>query len=252
LHLVVPGGLPIRGRVVDERGRSVTDARVEAVPPDGGTVFSARVSADGRFELVHLQAGSFQLQAHDSDRRRRSDWREARAGDDHVLLVVRAVPMLEGRLVRTDHTAVTRFSVNLEPVEARDGKFALPRDDAGDLVVFIGDDGSITMVPPPAPSEVPWEVVAASGPPLRGRITDADTGASLPGVLVTFTDQMLVPAAFFDDPPWTSRSRQDGTFTLGPVSPRPGHLLLERVGYESLEILVPATDVVIEIKMRRR
>lgn len=95
----VQRGLYIRGRVVDSKGAPASRSRISARAEGTRSSFPALPDDAGDFILGPLMPGSFQLTATGSEWEASSDFVTANAGDENVVLRLRAGGTIEGKVV---------------------------------------------------------------------------------------------------------------------------------------------------------
>lgn len=223
VRLVVLDGLPVAGSVVDTAGQPVPDAFVSLRPEPGenGRVggplphvyWTVRSGQDGRFSARYLPPGRYSLRASkegyddgllEAFAQGRDDWKPiVEAGALGARVVLRRNPRAHGRVTREDGTPVTRFLLNGRLVVDDEGRFSwpLPRERDWPLVFFEPSlaPASRTLRAQPGGADLELgTVVLRAGHPLRGRVTDAATGAPVEGALVAVEDGPAESKAWAD------------------------------------------------------
>ncbi|MFP2962874.1 carboxypeptidase regulatory-like domain-containing protein [Myxococcus sp. 1LA] len=231
-------GAPVSGIVVDEHGRPVADAVVDAddIPRQSdGVPLSTTTDTEGRFTLHHLMEGPCWLRA-SKDRYEFEGSKAqvphishpvvvARSGAKDVRLVLRSQGHVRGRVVRGDGSPITRFTVDEQTFRAPDGAFRFPVERAGlqrlafeapgltravrEVQVVAGEDTDL------------GEVRLEAGRLIRGRVVDAEMSRPLEDAVV----ELHLPG---DDDPWgevapvaAEVTDRDGTFAFAPLEARP-------------------------------
>ncbi|NBD12939.1 carboxypeptidase regulatory-like domain-containing protein [Corallococcus silvisoli] len=294
LHLDLDGRLG--GIVVDTEGRPLAGVAVDGAAKEeeasGGRAYSplsARTGPDGRFvleplvrdwdyELTAMKPGYAMPGARDEPelesgdenesiqeaRARMDRWLEAqegpkviaRAGNMDVRITLTFQGRVTGRLVKTDGTPITRFSVNEEPVRDPRGVFTVFVDDPGPQHLSFQVPGhAITQrdVVVPAGRDVDLGTVRIdTGHVVKGRVVDDATGAPLGGVSVSLD---LPP----DAPGEESVERggilnvftgPDGTFDLPAVEARPYVLTVQEAEHVSLQRTLGPNEDTVELRLQ--
>jgi len=236
--IVLKAGLPIRGRVVDAAGAPLEGAEVTAaedgsVTPGMPTAFGsrmelrarggvggARTDAEGRYEIAHLQDGSYTLIARASGHEA-SEAGGVRAGEEAPDIALARFSALRGAVAGPDGIPVTSFKVDLidrahraEQVERGDwrvgsqgevafvdiqGRFLYDGLRPGEYDVVVHAPGCLAFlgeVSLDAGEEAQLEVRLARGARLEGVLRDAAGGRPVPDAMVTCTRQ--IPRAELD------------------------------------------------------
>jgi protocatechuate 3,4-dioxygenase beta subunit len=274
-------GGSVSGLVVDEQGRPIPDAEVEAYVffeesnefPGMGTPSSAKTGPDGGFTVHHLRKGPCLLRASKpgyspaeedleqrppSEQRLPSDFQAlAPTGARDVRLVLRYQGSISGRVVRADGASLTGLSVSVnynnehEPEE--DGTFRVPVAAPGQQQVLIHASG---LAPVLREVEVALgqdvdlgEVRLETGRRVSGRLVDAETSAPVVGVQV----QVEEP----DAPPGRTQvlageaTALDGTFAFPSLEARPLKLVVRHKGYLPLLQRLGTGDETLELRLSR-
>ncbi len=256
-------GLRVSGRVVDSTGSPLVGTEVSlqhagtsqghegtgvVTCPSHPSTSRAWAGEDGRFEVLHLDSGPHELTVHApgytldaqastgiaaSERARAV---VVQAGSSDVRLVLRHAPGIRGRLVREDGSPITRFMLGEAVVEDFEGAFYLSTEDAPPTSPLVFKAPGLATVSREVTARRGEDVdlgavVVARGREVKGRVTNAVTGAAVAGALVHLDG---VPE---DAQGWTERvdvsgaeggvrTAVDGTFTLPQVGALPATLLV--------------------------
>jgi protocatechuate 3,4-dioxygenase beta subunit len=116
IRVALTRGLVLTGRVVDERGRGVADARVEASQKEGGNRDAAFTGPDGRFRFDRLTTGRYDVFATGANRRSFAFQAEVAPGDKDVLLGLRPGGHLRLRVLGPDGAPVTEAMAHVTSV----------------------------------------------------------------------------------------------------------------------------------------
>lgn len=192
LDLRLSEGLALRGKVVDDRGRPVPDAMVEAYLETGaraplpGRNVSATSGPDGTFALTGLREGSYRMFAY-HDGLAQGPAQTVSAGTSEVELKLLRTGRITGRVLSRSGAPLRRFMVEGQEFHSTDGAFVL-RDvspDAAEIIVE-GPFPSVLVPVSAKPGEVVdvGTVLVDDGEPLAGRVLTGD-GQPAPGVEVT-------------------------------------------------------------------
>ncbi len=258
VQLQLPGGLEVSGVVVDTAGQPIADASVVGMPPPEEEASEALQAAlergpavaksdkEGRFTLRHLEPGAWRVSARHEhyvparkDAARDESNVRVQAGAADVRLVLRRVETVRGHVAREDGSSVTRFEVNGRTVMDTEGAFTLAVHKPGPVKLSFSSRGlaSTTRTVHVAEGEAAdvGTVVMKKGREVRGRVTDAATGAPIVGALVEVRDAPS-SAKGWKRPLHVSergatKSGNDGTFTLPHVDDGSRVLLVEHPGY---------------------
>ncbi|NMO15313.1 carboxypeptidase regulatory-like domain-containing protein [Pyxidicoccus fallax] len=266
-------GQSVSGLVVDEQGRPVPDAEVEAYAHfdeedehPGGSPATARTGPDGRFTVHHLVEGAVVLSADkpgyemDASRSSRQDLRvTARTGARDARLVLNYRGFISGRVVRADGAPVTRFAAGIDFlgnfVRSEDGSFRLPMTQPGARRLRI-------QAPDFAPYERDVELAEGQdldvgevrlekGRRVRGRVVDAETSEFLASTTVLLRLAERPPG----EPKHLSldsvETAHDGTFSFGPLDARPMLLEVLEQGYVPLRQPIGEGDSELELRLSR-
>jgi protocatechuate 3,4-dioxygenase beta subunit len=226
----LPGATPLAGRVVDPRGGPVVGATVSLWPggrtgpqdtsAGSGILQSATTKADGTFRIDAASAESNRLRV-EAPGFATQERQPVRGGALARPVTLALGQVLRGTVTLADRRtpaagALVRFEGRTETtrwVETRpDGTFLLdgaPRE-AGSIVADGGDRGRASAAFVPGPSE-PLAIALAPTATLAGRVVDAADGRPLPGVRLV---------ARSEDGAFVARSRKDGRYSMGGLSPR--------------------------------
>ena len=239
IHLAA--GLELRGRVVDDTGKPVGDAMVEAYAEDAvrrpmvGRNLSATSAADGQFTLDGLHAGSYRVFAYHQGLAQNAPV-PAPAGKTDLELVLQRSGTVSGRVVSKSGEPVRKFSVEGQDFHAADGRFNLSSVAPDSSELFV--EGAFPTVRlsvqvQPGQSVDLGDVVVDDGQTLGGRVLASD-GRPAPGVEVTElppgydtsgpddSDSAIDPIL---DSPRTVTTDADGAFAFDHL--RPGMYLVQ-------------------------
>ncbi|WP_238539945.1 carboxypeptidase-like regulatory domain-containing protein [Corallococcus macrosporus] len=231
-------GASVSGIVVDEHGRPVADATVDAdnLPTQlDGTSLATHTDAEGRFTLHHLMEGDCWLRASKDgyvfeDGRtpgRHSILRQglARSGAQDVRLVLRSLGHIRGRVVRRDGSPITRFTLGEQTFRDPEGAFHVAIERAGLQRLTFEAPGLTRAVREVQVAEGEdvdlGEIRLEAGRLIRGRVVDAETSRPLEEAVV----ELHIPG---DDDPWgevapvaAEVTDREGTFAFAPLEARP-------------------------------
>ncbi|MEN9798069.1 MAG: hypothetical protein RL653_1765 [Pseudomonadota bacterium] len=223
VEVTLDRGLPLRGRVVDDRGRPVREVEVSAKAEGCSACETASATSrrDGSFELPNLPRGErYQLEATAPDEAWcDSEQVTATPGDPPVLLALRKPFAVTGRVLDDTGAPLPRFSVNAREKESPGGRFQQDLDCSGPLLLSISAEGfhpRLVTVPPGARDAGDIRLERASE--LRGTVVD-EAGNAVTGARVWAeggSDEV--------------RSGSDGRFTLRSVT---GQLRAEKDGWRA-------------------
>jgi 5-hydroxyisourate hydrolase-like protein (transthyretin family) len=237
LEILIPSGQVMTGRVTDEAGKPVTQARVFAwaaleLPEDGVAFGEARTGRDGSFVLPQAPSGDITLRI----------WapglaplavRSSRAGQRFVLksggelvgavadpsrkVIAAAIVTAGGEAVRTDASGQYRFVAlpeGLLSVEAlwQDGRLA--RRDGVRI-----RKGAMTRA----------DLVMAAAPGISGVVVDEKTRRPLSRARVAVVTSRFTAAG--TPPVREERTDSRGRFHLVGLASREYHLTVSRAGY---------------------
>lgn len=267
LRLQLPEGKRVAGQVVDTEGQPLAGVAVQ-VGRDfdlwrreaGASAFEedvierfahapsrVRTDEDGHFTVPHLEPGTwsvsaslpgYQFDAKASPSGEPSEGGrslEVQAGATDVRLVMRRAMAIRGRVAREDGSPIMRFELDGDSITDTEGDFLRPVHRAGEVTLVFtahGLAGSSRTVRVEKDQQVDLgTVVLKKGRVVRGRVTDAATGAPVAEALVDVGD---VPS---DAEGWRRRARlsertgavktgSDGRFTLPAVEERPHALVV--------------------------
>lgn len=201
VNLTFVGRLRIEGRVVDENQQGVEGAYLSAQPhPTGekrldprerrGGFRSTRSEADGRFAFKFLTAGAFYLRVNREGFEVETPEASASAGDQDVVLRVKHMPTVHGRVLGPDQAPVENYRVAGQRTGAHPGGlFEIAASSAGDAaVVSIEAPGFAPLVRRIAMegrrSVDAGDLVLEHGRALEGQVVDATSGAPVAGAAV--------------------------------------------------------------------
>jgi len=162
----------VQGFVVTRGGEPVVGALVGVEEAEGLPATSGR---DGSFALKGLRTGrDYRLTARTPDLVLDTPM-TARAGQTGVRLVVRDRPVYRGRVVGPGGAPLRTFSVDGRPLDAEDGRFAVPLDARdGQIELRVGAAGMETRtVQSGATVSELGDIALQAAPELRGRVTVA-------------------------------------------------------------------------------
>lgn len=262
-------GQSVSGIVVDEQGRPIPDAEVEAYAffreaeeYPGGAPATATTGPDGRFTVHHLVEGACLLSALKvgylpdvpAENARTDSRVPARTGARDVRLVLRYQGSLSGRVVRADGTPVTHFRVRGTPVKSADGAFRVPVEQAGRLHLRIEapDFAAHLREVDVAPGEDVdlGEVRLEKGRRIHGLLVNAETSEPLQGALLRLRLADM-PSDPRKPPVLSVATAFDGTFSFEEADSRPLVLEVEHNGYRPLRQPVGAGDQLLELRLSR-
>ncbi|RKH60986.1 hypothetical protein D7X96_32595, partial [Corallococcus interemptor] len=178
----------------------------------------------------------------------------ARAGAMDVRLVLAFQGRVTGRLVKSDGTPITRFTVNDEAVRDPKGAFTVFVDEPGPQhLVFQVPGHALTQrdVDVPAGRDVDLGTVRVdAGRVIKGRVVDDATGTPLAGVRISLALPMndvanAEHAESFAD----VLTGLDGTFQLPAVESRPYVLTVQEETHASLERTVGPSEDTLELRL---
>ncbi|MBZ4417481.1 carboxypeptidase-like regulatory domain-containing protein [Myxococcus sp. RHSTA-1-4] len=263
-------GQSVSGIVVDEQGRPVPDAEVEAFTffekweYPGGSPATAKTGPDGRFTVHHLPEGrcvlSVSKPGYTQDAReeesRPSFPDSARTGARDVRLTLRYQGSVSGRVLHPDGRPVAHFSVYGEQQVTRgtDGDFRLPVERPGrhHLRIIAPGLGSAYREVEVAPGQDLdlGKVRLDPGRRVSGRVVDAETSAPVVGAVARVYLSEEPPDA--EDPEARVAmhiTSFDGTFTFVMLESRPLRLEVRREGYLPLLQQLGAGDEKLELRL---
>jgi len=262
-------GAPISGVVVDEQGRPVANATVDASALDKrGRDLPPSITdsdAEGRFTLNHVTDGASALRATKDGYAfeateplapgARSPSVLAMSGARDVRLVLRGQGHVHGRVVRVDGSPVTRFTLNEQTIRDPGGAFRFTALREGEQRLRFEAPGLTRAVREVRVSSGEavdlGEVRLVAGRHVRGRVLDAETSqplvdtvieVHLPGEGGSMEEVVPLDAVVTDI---------DGTFAFPPLEARPLDLLAHTntghppwrqqigTGDENLELRLP-------------
>ncbi len=248
----------VAGRVEDLQGHPV-EAQVAITVFHQATKFEPpsemKVSTDarGRFR-VHTRAGSLVSLTAWADGFLSSNEVPTTAGDLKILLQLKRVPMLRGRVLRTDGAPVTSFSVHGMQIDDALGRFSVPFSPTQfhstdgvkiRLMSFrVIADGLVPFereLDEPASDLELGDLVMGTGRRVRGRVVEADSGGPIEGARVT------VGVSVFRVK--TVSTRSDGEFELQDPKEGPVELQVEHPTWLTTRVQVPAGDATITVRM---
>ncbi|WP_223643632.1 carboxypeptidase-like regulatory domain-containing protein [Corallococcus sp. EGB] len=273
-------GLRVSGRVVDSDGRPRVGAEVSLQQPDTsleregpgvvscGSLSRAWVGDDGRFEVLHLDPGPHELTVHargyalDAQASTGGTASESavlvQAGSSDVRLVLRRAPGIRGRLTREDGSPITRFRLGAEVVEDFEGAFFLSTEDAPRTSPLVFEAAGLATVSREVTARRGEDVdlgavIVAEGRVVKGRVTNAATGAAVAGALVQVDE---VPEDAQGSTEWMDpslveggvRTAVDGTFTLPHVGARSGALLVTHPRFVQARVPLSVQDVSVRLE----
>jgi protocatechuate 3,4-dioxygenase beta subunit len=208
IRLVMRPGRTARGRVVDEHGRPVAEARVELTrspaslvdpdtgPPDG--LHEAETDAGGRFEVAGLSTGWYDLAVSRAGFLPGSEpaleVADVSGAADLGTVTLERGATITGWVTGPDREPLAGAEVRsllsvpgLEgTVTGPDGRFVLEGVDPSEelVLIFCRPDRGSEVLHIPEPPEVPFEVVLKPAARLSGRVVGPD-GEPVAGVSVT-------------------------------------------------------------------
>jgi protocatechuate 3,4-dioxygenase beta subunit len=259
VQLQLTEGLEVSGVVVDTQGQPIPGASVVGVydlkleesaePYDSALEHGpalAKSDKEGRFTLRHLEPGTWKVSARHEHyapvhRGPERDERTPRvqAGATDVRLELQRMELVRGRVAREDGSPVTRFEVNGRTQLDTEGAFTLPVYKPGQARLFFSARGlaSTSRTVRVAEGETldVGTVVMKKGREVRGRVTDAATGAPVAGALVEVreappTSKGRARAILVSERDAT-KSGRDGTFSLPNVEDGASLLLVVHPGF---------------------
>ena len=267
-------GGSVSGLVVDEQGRPLPDAEVEAyvfgrvsAEHSGGVPSSTKTGLDGRFTVHHVPEGECLLRASKPgyaldtavDEVQPGFHVATRAGARDVRLELRYQGSLSGRVVRADGAPLTgvRIEVNgdSEPLQGKDGAFRVPVERAGVQSVRVLTPDRVPVhreVEVPLGQDVDLgEVLLESGRRVSGRLVDAETSLPVTGATVQVRaekkDSLTEDTSVLLD----DETAMDGTFQFLGLEPRPMTMVVRHPGYVPLLQPLGAGDEVLELRLSR-
>ncbi|WP_426756240.1 carboxypeptidase regulatory-like domain-containing protein [Myxococcus sp. Y35] len=262
-------GEPISGIVVDELGRPVANAMIDANSLDtkgrGVLPAIAYSDAEGRFTLNHLADGASSLRA--SKDGYAFEATEplapgvspsavlAKSGARDVRLVLRSQGHIHGRLVREDGSPITRFTLNEQSFRDPRGAFQFAALMAGEQRLSFEAPGltrAVHVVQVAAGEDLDLgEVRLVAGRKVRGRVVDAETYQPLVDAIIEVHLPGEGGSMEETTPVAVAVTGTDGAFTFPPLEARPldvlvqtnlGHPLRRQhigTGDENLELRIP-------------
>ena len=197
--LLLPAVGVVRGTVVTRSGAPVAGAFVGVEEAEG---LPARSGDDGSFVLKGLRTGrDYRLTARTPELSLDVP-ASARAGQSDVRLVLRERPVYRGRVVGPSGAPLRAFSIDGRPVQAEDGRFAVPLEPRdGQVELRLAAEGMLTrsVQAGAAVSEL-GDLQLHPGPQLVGRVRLAGGEPAADAVVSAGPD--------------TTRTDPTGSFTL--------------------------------------
>ncbi|MGC4114602.1 MAG: carboxypeptidase-like regulatory domain-containing protein [Myxococcales bacterium] len=200
----------ISGRVTDEDGVPVHDARVFAQPDSKSSLTrSSFTAADGSFALERLPEGRFQLVA--SKRGfRPARLEEVPAGAKSVTMKLEVDRAVRGRVVDEKRKPITDFIVHFEGLQTADGSFLVPMETSGEQKLVVRADGyaakAITVVIREKGITSVGDILLERGRTLTGVVRDG-SGQPVAGASLRLGEGLMAPV---DE----VKSAGDGSFAL--------------------------------------
>ena len=260
VELVLQEGSRLTGVVVDEAGRPVEGARLDAnlaQPPEEDACAAegrTRSKPDGTFVLAGLCAAPYELAVRHDDYR--SHGANVEAPQDGVRVVLAKGLELSGTVVdeggRPVAGAQVIVAVKSAPSGAR-GEFTIRGLKPGRQAVLAslrtdsGERSAGTLVELPA--EAPVRLQFEAGAPISGKVVDAQ-GQPVAGALVILfpvepPGPRTGPSCSHSAPPGTqyARTDADGSFRWNWLKPGAWYVGLHDSGAEPLTVQAGASDV---------
>ncbi|MFP2927990.1 carboxypeptidase regulatory-like domain-containing protein [Pyxidicoccus sp. 3LG] len=274
-ELRLPEERPLEGVVVDTTGQPVEGVAVRAIPvtpgPDGqmtlrcmtGGPSGVSSDAKGRFVLrlgrfKHLLTASKAGHSlhEDSTGELLDGFLRIEADVAQVRLVLARKSHVRGRLVGPDGAPILRFTVDHQPVESRDGTFAIPNHaEPGTRSVIFAAEGlpstARKVMGGTGMADVDLgEIRMERGRSLRGQVLDAETGAPVPEAFVSVSPNAPGEHAYTHVALASELTDEEGAFTLDSVEPR---ALVLHVGaparYRTLSVPVEAHHQEVTVRL---
>ncbi len=226
LRVCLLAGASLQGRVVDERGAGVSEARIEARRQDvhGGSVppWTTVTDAQGNFRFDTLAEGAYALDA-SAELHERSVLKQIRAPAEKPLRIELArTASIWGKILRAPQgepadkaTVVTAGSGVWPPrrvLSGPDGSYRMDGLPGGFYEVGATLDQMVAeraegLIIEPG-SAVRLDLRLVEGQVLRGRVLDAESGAPLAKAEISAAEESLTFTSA------STRSAEDGTFTI--------------------------------------
>jgi len=130
VRLTLASGAPVTGRVVDDRGAAIANARVRYAGSDGSQQASAQLDgavtgADGSFRFAALPAGSFRFVATHPERAPGTSplvTLDGRTAHDGVVITLAVGAVVRGRVVDAQRHPIAAAQVRIGPAERGRGR----------------------------------------------------------------------------------------------------------------------------------
>ncbi len=283
----LPSGITVAGRVVDDRGEGVGDAKV-VISYNERERLRVRADDDGRFTAAGFDEGSVTTLAAHADGYGDAELPFNGAGEEPVLILPRG-GKLRGRILRADlqdaaHSFVitaTRQATPDEDASSRyvmamtgegktrksfsavpDGVFELSKLSPGRYSILVEAAGCIAArvesveIVPGATAEL-GELTLIPGATIEGYVVNRETGAPVPGASVrrkpAGMDLSMASVLGDDEDPADAVSGAGGEFSIGGLPPGALVFVVEHEGFAKAEFEVelspgvPPTPVQVEL-----
>ncbi|NOK03819.1 MULTISPECIES: carboxypeptidase-like regulatory domain-containing protein [Myxococcus] len=261
-------GEPVSGIVVDELGRPVANATVDATSPSKRWKAVHPVlttsDAEGRFVLHSLPEGECSLRVSKEGYKFEATEPRvpnmsppsvlARSGARDVRLVLRSQGRIRGRVVRGDGSPITRFTINHDPFRDPEGAFMLSPRDEGELRLTFEAPGltrAVRDVKVSAGEDLDLgQVRLEAGRNVRGRVVDAATSKPIEDAIVEVhlpgeggaLEEVTALAVDVSQP--------DGTFAFPLLEARPLDVLVQtNQGHPIMRHRIGTGDEALELQV---
>lgn len=226
-HIVFPRTVQITGVVTDEAGGPLPGVKVSATPvaetADSYASNAGDSDGDGNFVIPALNEGAYELSA-SKEGYVPVDNLKARAAQVGVRIVLKAAPVIKGRVVAEDGEAIKDFTVNRSRKVTTDGRFSLPVLAKGETDVDFEADGYAQLrvkVPAFSGKKDLGDVTLSRGRTVSGAVVDAITGAPVDGALVDVSTHNVDSDSFYlAEKHGAVRTDGRGQFQLPRVDPK--------------------------------
>jgi len=254
----------ISGRVVDASSKPVASAEVIAStdedPNQAEELLRGRCNArivtdaQGRFTLTGLRDAEFELSVRSDGYRQENGHAplKARPGGAELVVRLRRMPMIRGRVLNAGGIPLDSFFADNEPVENPEGKFEISADEPGERTMVFAAQGAapVTRVVQVGDADVDLgDVVLGAGRTVSGSVVEAATGRPVSHAQIRLVARADAERA--TPPPSAPEAETDGGGRFEVRHADPGPLSVAVDHPEFIETLQPLEGDSIQIPLHR-